>query len=179
MHRLTKLWDNIDRLKDLYSGEELQVIGSGPSLAQLSSGGIGPGPVVAINFAILSVDKLTLPNPVYSMQKDKVFVPDCNALILAHSWESAKDNDFGDYVFDCEVDFGIPWQIPSVVVCLYLARFMGCKSVRYLCCDSFHGDLASYDGKTIVKDHRMGQYAMHPTLIRTTAEKIGLPWSYV
>lgn len=176
--------ETIDALAHLYPGETLQAIGSGPSLARLDAERLANGPVIAINYAIQAVEKLDLPprghpphDRVYSMQKDQAFLPDCRAPILAHAHESAKNGDFGDYVFDCERDFGIPWDTPSIVVCLHLAKLFGCSAVEFWACDSFWGDFRSYDGKVVTLDERARHYAYHPVMVRGAAARLGLSWS--
>ena len=173
--RVNYTMKSISLLAGLYPGESCQIIGSGPSLAQLSPDDLVNGPIIAINHAIKTIEKMNLSNPVYSMQKDQRFT-DCKAPVFAHIHESAKDNNFGDYVFDCEADFSIAWDIPSIVVCLHVAKMFGCEEVIYLCCDSFWGDLRSYDGEKTVLDYRQIHYEQHPALVREHAKNIGMQW---
>ena len=56
--------------KDLHKGQTLWIVGKGPSLQYLTKEDIRPGPVITINHAIIKVEELGLPNPIYSMQKD-------------------------------------------------------------------------------------------------------------
>lgn len=56
--------------KDLYKGQTIWIVGKGPSLQYLKKRDIGPGPVITINEALIKVEELDLPNPIYSMQKD-------------------------------------------------------------------------------------------------------------
>lgn len=163
-------------LDNLYHGHTAWVVGRGPSLARLNAAHIGEGPVIAINQAIEAVEKLELPNPLYSMQKDKFFVS-TTAVILAHEHESAKDNTdemerLGAYVFDCEADYGYPWSVPSVVACAGLAYRMGCQEVIYLCCD------AATDGITEAYGYPATQpqaYLMHKLLVMRHA-RIPVTW---
>lgn len=131
----------IAELDNLYIGETLWVIGRGPSLERLTALDIGQGPVIAINQAISKVEDLNLENPLYSMQKDRFFLHPQHAVVLAHARESALNHReeierAGAYVFDCPDDFGYPWDIPSVVVCIGLALRWACAQVVYLCCDA-------------------------------------------
>ena len=112
------------------------------------------------------------------MQKDKAFVTDCRSPILAHVHESGRDLAFGDYEFDAE-RFALPWDAPSVVVCLDVARLFGCRAVIYLACDSAVGDYRTYrDGQTYLPAHA-DQYAAHPDMIAQRAAQIGMPYSYL
>jgi hypothetical protein len=60
----------IAELRDVHTGETAYVIGRGRSLLDLRAEMIGPGPVIALNLALVHVRALNLPNPIYSMQKD-------------------------------------------------------------------------------------------------------------
>jgi hypothetical protein len=60
----------MDTLRNLYTGETVWIVGKGPSLQYLRAEHIAPGPVIAINHAILQVEDINIPNPVFSMQKD-------------------------------------------------------------------------------------------------------------
>lgn len=161
---MLSIWE----LEGQYTGLALRAVGKGPSLAFLSPDHVREGPVVAINHAILVLEMLTLPNDVYSLQKDYAPVPGCSSPILAHKLESnLKDPYFGDYLFDNEKDFNLPWYYPSVVVCLKLATLFGCVEVEYLCCDSAFGDLRVYEGGEVREDQRALQYKDHPGLVES------------
>ena len=60
----------IKEFKDIYKGQTIWIIGKGPSLQYLKKEDIGSGPVITLNEAIIKIEELDLPNPVYSMQKD-------------------------------------------------------------------------------------------------------------
>lgn len=156
-----------------YAGQTLWVIGRGPSLARLSARHIGPGPVVAINQAIERVEKLGLCNPVYSMQKDQVFV-ECKAPIIAHALESAKGREFGAYAFDCTVDYGLPWDVPSVVVCAAMARRWGCAEVVYLCCDAAFGNTEAYGAPATYPRN----YLLHAPMVQRYA-RLPVEWKRI
>jgi hypothetical protein len=168
---------SIDALRYKHMGEPLHVVGSGPSLAHLQASDMPHGVVLAINLAIVKVEKLMLSNVVYSLQKDQCFA-DCASPIIVHEPESGQIDGFGDYLFDCERDFGIPPITPSVVVALHLARWMGCESVVYHCCDSFRGDFRSFDGAEVTLDQRMYHYMQHPAMVERAALDLLMPWSY-
>ena len=133
----------ITELDNQYPDQPMWVIGRGISLEKLTVCHLGLGPIVAINQAVEKVEDLGMwiTNPLYSMQKDRYFFKPRHAAILAHAAESAKESPLdleqaGAYVFDCEVDFGYPWNVPSVVACAGLALRWGCSRVIYLCCDA-------------------------------------------
>ncbi len=61
---------SIAPLKDKHPGSTAYIIGKGPSLQHLKYSDIGPGPVLALNEAIATVQVLGLPNQIYALQKD-------------------------------------------------------------------------------------------------------------
>ena len=135
----------ITELKNRYLGETVWIVGKGPSIAYLRAEHFGPGPVIALNEAIIKVEQLGLANPVYSMQKDGVeanTVRPKSAILLVHKHES--QHIFMDYspryVFDNIEDFGLMWNSPSAMSATSLAKFMGCARVVFVCCDAAHGD---------------------------------------
>ena len=60
----------IEEFRDIYKDHTIWVVGKGPSLQYLTSAHIGSGPVITINEALIKIEELDLPNPIYSMQKD-------------------------------------------------------------------------------------------------------------
>ncbi len=170
----------ITELDNRYPGETLWAIGRGPSLEHLRAGDIGPGPVVAINQAIGPVEALPLPNPLFSMQKDVFFGAPSRAAILAHEREAVQRSraelEAADaYTFDCETDFGLPWHVPSVVVCAALARWMGCARVVYLCCDAVTDGITTAFGQPATEPQA---YLMHGPLVRRYA-RLPIEWKQV
>ena len=163
----------IETLAGAYSGLVAWIVGSGPSLAWLGREDIGPGPVIAINFAIQKLEELRMPPPVYSMQKDAWFC-ETEYPVLSHSHESGKEG-WGAYVFD-NVAFGLAWNKPSLLSALSIAKLWGCARVIGLCFDSItRGDLNSYeDGKVITKSCR-GQYPIIGAWAKEWARVIGMP----
>jgi len=60
----------IEGFRDIYKGQAIWIVGKGPSLQYLTKEDVGSGPVITINEAIIKIEELDLPNPIYSMQKD-------------------------------------------------------------------------------------------------------------
>jgi len=60
----------IEEFRDIHKGQTVWIVGKGPSLQYLKKGDIHSGPVITINQAIIKIEEIGLPNPVYSMQKD-------------------------------------------------------------------------------------------------------------
>ena len=156
-------------------------VGSGPSVRYLDrSYFTGKGPVIAINQAVTGVTPLGLANDVYSLQKDLPLVDEPGCPILAHSAESAKYGDFGDYVFNCEADFSQPWYTPSAEVVMDLARLMGCKRVVYLCFDGAMGvDTRRWDGSAAVEVPNGEAYTQHKMMVEARAEELGIEVEWV
>jgi hypothetical protein len=169
--------ETVSNYSNVFAGLPLWVIGRGASLARLSAGDIGRGPVVAINQAIEQVETLNLSNPLFSMQKDRYFCKPRAARVLAHkhesyAWSGAVLERDGALLFDCESDFGYPWNVPSVVACVGLAKLWNCSRVVFLCCD------ATTDGDTRafgVPPTYPANYLMHGALVQRYAQ---LPVEY-
>ncbi len=67
---------SIAPLKGKHTGMCAYIVGKGPSLMHLRARDIGPGPIIVLNEAITIVQKLGLPNHIYSMQKDGCMTED-------------------------------------------------------------------------------------------------------
>ena len=163
----------IDTLEGNYPGETAWIIGSGPSLAWLKPADIGYGPVIAINYAIQTVEPFDLENPVYSMQKDQRYC-DTDYPILSHTHESGKEG-WGAYVFD-NVSMGLAWNKPSLLSALSIAKLWGCARAVGLCFDSItRGDLASYEGGRVIVKACRGQYPIIGAWAKEWARMISMP----
>lgn len=166
---------SINDLAGKYKGERLIVIGRGASLALLRKQHIPAGPLIAINQAILAVEKLDPPNDLYSMQKDKLFTLSTDAPLLLHTPESAKGLDFpGAYEWNNK-DYHLETITPSVASCVAIAKLWGCKEILFLCCDAAvtgsieaHGDPAT----------KPLDYLMHRAIVENIArrKKIKVTW---
>jgi hypothetical protein len=58
------------RLNGLYPNQTAWIVGKGPSLGNLRAEHIGEGIVIALNQAVAVVERLGIPNTIYSFQKD-------------------------------------------------------------------------------------------------------------
>lgn len=148
-------------LRDIHAGQEATIVGKGPSILRLRARDIPPGPVIALNHAILVIRELGLAQPVYSMQKDgcvphasgrfpvpidrcicpnpaKMTPPREPEVLLLSAAESSRC--FPDYprrhVFDT-ADFGLPWNTMSCPVAVRIAALMGCTSLLMLGHDAY------------------------------------------
>ena len=141
------------------------IVGKGPSILRLTRRDFAPGPVITLNHAIVVVRELHLCNPVYSMQKDGCLqhrpnlppprrcvcpssrmpipvLPETVVLSAAESSLCHRTYPWRDVV-DVEAEFGLPWNVMSVVVAVCYARRLGCDSLVVLGCDSYtSGDTA-------------------------------------
>jgi hypothetical protein len=144
----------VTALTDAYAGQTCYVVGKGPSLLHLTAAHFPePGPVIAINHAIRTVQRLRLPNPVLSMQKDgrypfpcpqpctevaeRMVWPPTGALLLVSA--TTTPNCFAGhrrrYVFD-EAALGLKFTAPSAVVAIRLAELFGCARLVLLAFDA-------------------------------------------
>ena len=60
----------IREFRDIFKGQIAWIVGKGPSLQYLVKGDIGSGPVITINEAIIKIEEIGLPNPIFAMIKD-------------------------------------------------------------------------------------------------------------
>lgn len=143
---------HISSLRNRYANETTWIIGKGPSLLRLTAGSIGPGPIITLNQAVVHVEPLNLPNPTYSMQKDRDEIDwrlPRRASLLVHTPESGNAmKDYRPrYEFSNEQDFGIPEHTISVVSAIHIARLLGSTSIHFVCCDaSAIGDYRTIPG---------------------------------
>ena len=147
---------SIRALRNAHPGETAYVIGKGPSLLRLREDMLGPGPIIALNHAILHVRGWR--SPLYTMQKDgcvfcgvrhpgkpcndptgRMTAPVSPEILLVSQHESP--DCFADYrpryVFDNEKDFGVPWHNPSSPVAARIAILMGCTKVVFVSHDGY------------------------------------------
>jgi hypothetical protein len=140
-------------LRGVHAGQTATVVGRGPSLLKLTASDFklsSSGPVLALNHAILTIRKLHLPNPLYSMQKDGCLVAPMppETLILS---QAQSGRCFADYAPRYVVDvrkLGLPVTAMSTSFAVAMAHVMGCSKVRMLACDAY----TNGDFRTVVGD---------------------------
>ena len=144
----------ISGLTGAHKGEVLTVIGRGPSLTRLQPEHLD-GVVMAINHAIEQVESLQPSNPLYSLQKDHLYMLPVRATLLLHELEALTEINSvkyePTYSFDAERDFNVRWNVPSVVVAEKFANWFGCKRVIYLCCDAATDGITEAYGQPATK----------------------------
>ena len=155
----------IEKFKDIYKGQIMWVIGKGPSLQYLTKEDIGPGPVITINEALIKIEELDLPNPIYAMMKDGgdrrqywhvrgILKPDCDyksncgdkcggksmpkkgATLLVHKHESLYC--FADYSPRYIFDWkelGLNRNQFSQIIAIKIGILMGCKKFHFVSFD--------------------------------------------
>jgi hypothetical protein len=152
-------------LAGAHQGETAYIIGKGPSLARLTEDMLGPGPIIALNHAILHVRGYRA--PIYSSQKDgcvaygarhpgkpcldggeRITAPVAPEILLVSARESP--DCYADYepryVVDVERDFGVPFYTPSAPITAGLAILMGCAKIVFVSHDAY----ALGDTRTLV-----------------------------
>lgn len=147
-----------DYLTDKHIGEDVWIIGNGPSLRFLRARDIGPGPVITLNDAISVIQVLRVPNPIYSMQGDY------NSSEHSDLWPSLKITTETLLVRnDCSA---LSWQLDYKPRYVYYRQFhpyddysarsavkvgllFGCKNINLVCFDACtHGDCGRYSMTT-------------------------------
>ena len=140
----------IERLRFKHKGEVAWIVGKGPSLQYLRKEDFGDGPIIAINEAIIPVEKLGLGNQVYVMQKDAddpkkdAISPPISATLLVHEREvPGRHRDYSPrYIFDNPLDFDASWNTCSAVTATYIAEYLGCRNIVYIAFDAAtHDDI--------------------------------------
>lgn len=151
-------------LEGIHAGETASIVGMGPSILRLTAADFGPGPVIALNHAILTVRKLGLPNPIYTMQKDgciphgevrqhpprlPIRVCACPSTRMPQplepeelllSWAESSRCHRGyprRHIFDVQRDYGMAWNTMSAPVSVRIAQWMGCTALRMYGFDAF------------------------------------------
>ena len=132
----------ISVLRGAHPGATCCVVGMGPTLLTLTAESFpADAVVVAMNHAIIHVEKLGLTCPVYSIQKDGFCVRPQRDPLIVHELEAHADNspDYRPrYIFQNPRDFGLEWYRPSVVTSTALAHYLGCRRVKLYACDALH-----------------------------------------
>lgn len=162
-------------LHGVYQDMPAYIVGKGPSLKYLTADhfSVPDGPVIVLNDAIIAVEKIGIPNQIFSLQKDG-----------CHSYEErdACKPDCGSrehMVYPSSADVVLiqqrlysPFCLPShenklwiddirelgikdppemaVIMSIRLAQIMGCNRLTMLCFGSLvnEGELRTYDPRT-------------------------------
>jgi len=147
-------------LKDRHKGETAWIIGKGLSLRFLKKSDFGEGPVIAIYEALIPIETMRLPNPLYSLQKDggrlkkrlhqmdaecdhqtecdfcEWVVRPLTATLLLHELEARHCfKDYSPrYTFTLD-EIGMQENQFSLACAIKIAQYMGCDKVRFVSCD--------------------------------------------
>jgi hypothetical protein len=174
----------VEELRDLYAGQMAWIVGKGPSLKHLRAEHFGKGPVLTMNESILIVQGLGLTNPIYSMQKDG-----CRMSKQAHACPGEcqvqppmttpnpditvilQDPGFSEMCLPdhplrlhvdpvAELGFAEATEM-SVLMCIAIAKLMGCTVINFVSCDSLTGDMRTIDVHTLKAEFNVfvGHYA--------------------
>lgn len=198
---------SVAALRNRHVGETAYIVGSGPSLLALTADAFGPGPVIALNHAILRVRALGLPNPLLSSQKDGCYpypsltpyaerqpCGDCPRYPMVAVQEpeilltSADESPhcFADYPlrysFDPVADLDLPRENMSAPVAVRIAQHMGAANLVMLGQDAFtHGDPRTVLDDASVRDdgHSMPGYLQGAEQSNALAEAAGTPIRWV
>lgn len=159
---------NFHDLLNRHRGETCWIVGKGPSLGFLKAEHIGKGPIIALNQAIVIVERLGVSNKVYSLQKDGCGIHGPHEKCRerdGHDWMIRPTKatlilqDTEGYSRDCLPDYE-----PRVLVNIHhhlgfehattmairmaisMAKRMRCEHVKLLCCGSLvNGDTRTFN----------------------------------
>ena len=147
----------MNQLRHKHTGETCWIVGKGPSLRYLRAEHFGPGPVIALNDAIVAVQELDIPNKVYSLQKDGqpgfMVKPRMDiALIVQKNYPSQKyyPEHPERYVVDVIKDLGFDHiQVLATRMAIAIAKQMDCSALKMMCCDNLvTGALETFNPRT-------------------------------
>jgi hypothetical protein len=163
-----------------YPGQIASIVGRGPSLLGLTAQDFGTGPVLVLNHAILTIRRLNLRNPLFSLQKDGCITPpqQPETLILSRA---QSPGCFRNYPKRMVIDvrrMGLNRNCMSSTLAVALAHQLGCTSVRMLAMDS----LTNADFRTVVGDELLtiGRGYLHAAAQATAhAKKLGMEMEWV
>jgi hypothetical protein len=188
----------ITDLVGVHAGETAYIIGKGPSLLRLTEAMLGPGPIIALNQAIIHVRGYRA--PLYSSQKDgchlggvrhqgkpcpngggDMIAPQAPEILLVSQQESP--DCFADYeprfVVDVERDFGVPWFTPSAPIMAGLALLMGCARIVFVSHDAY----ALGDGRAVknglVVPGPLNLYEINGRKADDLCKAAGIPFEWV
>jgi len=150
----------VKSLKDRHKGETCWIIGKGPSLFNLKREDVGDGPIIALYEAIVPIEILGFPNPLYALQKDggmrKRVVgvvscecdfrkcDDCHGIVRPRKATLLLHEDEARYCFPDYAprftfklsEIGMPHNEFSLVCAIKIGQFMGCNQFRFVSCDA-------------------------------------------
>lgn len=163
-----------------FVGQRASVVGTGPSLLKLTAKDFGTGPVLVINDALLTIRKLKLANPVYSLQKDgclaRPVVPEILVLSKAQSRRCFPTYPMR-HVLDVR-QMGLKINAMSTEWAVAIAHSLGCTSVRMLAMDSIHGDFGRVvDGQVMADKGRGYLFASKKAQQVADRLRMGIEWT--
>lgn len=144
--------------ENIHKGQTAYIIGKGKSLDRLKLCDIKAGIIIAINQAIIPVEKIGFPNITYSLQKDGAspeFRNECQckihghkdcpydmvypkkAILINHTQESSDCmTDYTPRIVFNNEDFGLEWQRVSALSAIAIAKYFGCDKIKMIAFDS-------------------------------------------
>lgn len=143
-------------LQNIYKGKPAYIVGKGASLEYLTRAHFTAGPpVLCINEAIVIVQDLGINNPLYSLQKDgqldHMIKPHESVTLLLQDTDDYSRDFYPEHVKRVLIDPVIDQNflhpaVMSIRMCINLVRYMGCKFINLVCCDSLvNGDMRTFD----------------------------------
>jgi hypothetical protein len=178
---------SVESLRGIFQGLPCYIIGKGPSLDDLTPLDFGDiyAPIIAINEAVMIINGLGLPNPVFLIQGDTGLTidPGPAALLLGLYIKHLYPNHPERYVFRSEMfGFGVSARL-SVEMAIHIAALMGCTEGIMYAFDAATTEDCSYAesiGHTPEQKGRDEKYPGyrflgHRRYMEKEAKKAGLP----
>jgi len=133
----------LNALRHKHPGETCWIVGKGPSLRYLRAEHFGQGPVIALSHAIMPVQELGLPNPLYLWEKDgrDGFEPiHMDVTIILQAGEDYSEHRWPEHprrvIADPEQEMNFLAPEMSIRMAVVMAHVMGCTEIVFVCCDS-------------------------------------------
>lgn len=146
-------------LHKYFCGKTCYIVGKGPSLDHLRAEHFGPGPVIALNEAVHTVEALGLSNQVMCLQQDAKLKDTCKPKRGGKMLVSIKAANFyaaypGLYIFDSR-RYGLSLNSLSVSAAIRIALSLDAKKFTLLCFDASVSQTLGY-AKAISYDSTWG-----------------------
>lgn len=136
-------------LKPIFAGNRCYVVGKGPSLDKIKERDFPDprAPVIALNEAVLTVEKLDIPNPIFGLQQDAKLkdscYPETAELLVSQKAIQFYDGKPRVYAFS-SLRYGISINSLSVLAAMEIAKSFGTMGFYFLCFDA-----ATSNGKVL------------------------------
>jgi hypothetical protein len=158
---------------EMFKGKEVFVVGKGPSLEFVSSDIFLPvSPVICLNDAIVAIERLNIPNQLFSLQKDGYVMdmvePASNTVLILQSTPGYSGEWFPNHpkriLVDPLTDLGFEHEeATSAEMAIRFACMLGCSHIHLISCDVLaNGDTRTFSPRNkevFIDDTKVATYS--------------------